>query len=201
MYIPLNKIITNLHTNGGEYSRKSTEEEYIGPYWKDYKGKVYEGKNPNANPKPLELIPFVIQPPISNSPQQVYTNASPEMNKTYMLLKTGKSGIVWKNLPSQYYPQPTKDDYKLGVFTRYFCVKVNEDVYLELNKDTYGKLRKQTPDWNWQYYIPFQLPWTLTGVENETGQTNFNMVLLQEQRNKRIGLKEFLKFNYLKFYK
>jgi hypothetical protein len=27
------------------------------------------------------------------------------------------------------------------------------------------------------------------------------MVTLREQRNRRVGLKEFLKFNYLKFYK
>ena len=179
MYIPLNKIQTNLSTNGGEYSNKITKSEYIGFYWKDYKGKVYEGKNPNAHPKPIELIPFV----------------------TYMLLKTGKSNIVWKNLPSQYSPQPTEDDYKLGVFTRYFCVKINEKAYLELNKDTYTSLIKQNSKWDWQYYLPFTLSWTLTGEESVVKQTNFNMVILQEQRNLRAGLKEFLKFNYLKFYK
>ena len=201
MYIPLNKIITNLHTNGGEYSNKITEFEYIGFYWKDYKGKFYEGKNPNAHPKPIELIPFITPPPISDEPQQVYIDTSPPINRTYTLLRTGNTNTVWKNLPSQYFPQPTEDDYKLGVFTRYFCVKINEKAYLELNKDTYTSLIKQNSKWDWQYYLPFTLSWTLTGEESVVKQTNFNMVTLREQRNRRVGLKEFLKFNYLKFYK
>ena len=104
-------------------------------------------------------------------------------------------------IPTQYFPQPTEDDYKLGVFTRYFCVKINEKAYLELNKDTYTSLIKQNGDWDWQYYLPFTLSWTLTGEESVVKQTNFNMVTLREQRNRRVGLKEFLKFNYLKFYK
>jgi len=200
MYIPLNKIITNLYTNGGEYSNKTTKREYIGHYWKDYQGKSYEGKTPNSTPTPKELIPF--NPPSStvDSPQQVYTNSSPTPNRTYMLLKTGKADIVWKNLPSQTYPHPTEDDYSLGVFTRYFTVKHNQSTYLEIDKDTFNSLNAQKTDWNWQPYLPFSIPWTLTGEEKVVEQTNKNIIFLQEKRIKKLGLREFLRFNYLKFY-
>ena len=50
-------------------------------------------------------------------------------------------------------------------------------------------------------YTPFKFPWTLVGEEKEVEQTNYKIVLLAEKRLGRLGLKEFLKGKYLKFYK
>ena len=108
--------------------------------------------------------------------------------------------MVWKNLPSQTYPKPTEDDYKLGAFTRYFTVKHNQSTYLEIDKYTFDSLNSQKTDWNWQPYLPFSIPWTLIGEEKVVNQTNKEIVFLQEKRNKKLGLREFLRFNYLKFY-
>jgi hypothetical protein len=43
--------------------------------------------------------------------------------------------------------------------------------------------------------------WTLTGERDTVFITNRNITQLTEQRLKRRGLQEFLKRNYLKFYK
>ena len=59
MYIPKNKIITNLYTNGLQINNPEGEKYfyiintdiiYEGYYWKDYKGKFYTGKTPNDKP-------------------------------------------------------------------------------------------------------------------------------------------------------
>jgi len=198
MYIPQNKIITNLYTNGGEYSNKITKIGYIGYYWKDYQGKFYEGKNPNSSTITQELIPLPLLP-TNPSHNQLTTNTFSRTNSLYLSLKPGELTSPL-NLPSQTYPKPTEDDYKLGVFTRYFTVKHNQSTYLEIDKDTFDSLNSQKTDWNWQPYLPFSIPWTLIGEEKVVNQTNKEIVFLQEKRNKKLGLREFLRFNYLKFY-
>jgi hypothetical protein len=103
-------------------------------------------------------------------------------------------------IPTSYYPKPTQEDYNLGVFIRYFCVKINEDIFLEIDKKTYDALTNQKGDWLWQLYTPFQLLWTISGTKKYIEKTNFYMTLLQEKRLRRRGLQEFLRNNYLKFY-
>ena len=217
MYIPKNKIITNLYSENNDLVYKSNNQVYKGYYYKTYQGKYFTGKNPDDKPN-KELI--YVEPTetdfVLNSPQTkiAYTDAptifedintpgyDERMIIDYAQLKEiNLNKSTYKNLPFQHYPIPTEDDYKLGVFTRYFCVKNNENIYLELNKDTYDKLVKQDENWSWQLYTPFSILWTITGEENEVKQTNENTVLLQERRSKRDGLQLFLRKNYLKFYR
>ena len=89
----------------------------------------------------------------------------------------------------------------IEAFSRYFVVKANENVYLEVNKDTYDNINNQSPDWAWELYTPISILWTLIGERDTVFITNRNITQLTEQRLKRRGLQEFLKRNYLKFYK
>jgi len=216
MYIPKNKIITNQYSNDSKLVYKSTGAKYIGFYHKTYNGKYFTGKTPNDKPNDeLVLVEDTSTgfTSITKQSKLAYTDAptifddinnpnySEEMVINYALLKgIDLNKTTYKNLPSQFYPKPTESDYKLGTFTRYFCVKINENSYLELNKETHSNLSQQLPDWNWEPYIIFTLPWTLKGTEKEVYRANFNVVVLQEQRSKRYGLNEFLKNNYLKFW-
>jgi hypothetical protein len=204
-YIPSNRIKTNLYTNGYEFKISSTGVNYVGPYWKKYTGEVFTGKTPNDKPS-QRLIPFV--------PEQfddVLTNKTSyslieiddvdtTLVKEYLNINQLDYTEQTKYIPLSYYPKPTQEDYNLGVFTRYFCVKVNEDIYLEIDKKTYDALTQQRVNWLWQLYTPFQLLWTISGEEKEIEKTNYNITLLQEKRLKRRGLQEFLRNNYLKFY-
>jgi hypothetical protein len=219
MYIPKNRLITNLKTNQGEFVYKDTNVPYNGVYWKSYDGKYFTGKNPND--APTREIEISTQPATDNSTSNINFQISPlfvsvpdlddsidlpfidslSPDFTYLILKKvdlNKSEI--KYLPSQYYPKPTQDDYNLGAFPRYFVVKSNENIYLEVNKDTYDSINNQSPDWAWELYVPFTILWTLTGERDNVFITNRNITQLTEQRLKKRGLQEFLKQNYLKFY-
>jgi hypothetical protein len=213
-YIPLNKIRTNLSTNGTEYQTLDGVP-YVGFYWKQYTGEVFTGKTPNDLPS-LRLVP-ISRPSSSPSPLTPLTSYSllniddlgesqdnllnPILVEEYQSIKEINYQDLTYLLPSPYYPTPTEDDYNLGVFTRYFCVKVNEDIYLEIDKDTYNALLQEDETYEYALYIPFRLQWTLTGEEKEVELTNSNAIAITEQRLNRRGLREFLRGNYLKFYK
>jgi hypothetical protein len=217
MYIPKNRIITDLKTSPNEFVYKGTNIFYNGSYWKSYNGKFYTGKNPNDTPsQEIEPTPIMagdrdITSPLSQTsilfidyvetPSEGITQPNLSIVGDYSILKKvdlNKSEI--KYLPSQYYPTPTQDDYNLGAFPRYFVVKSNENIYLEVNKDTYDSINNQSTDWVWELYVPFTILWTLTGERDNVFITNRNITQLTEQRLKRRGLQEFLKQNYLKFY-
>ena len=220
MYIPLNQKITNLSTRGGEYETLEGVE-YIGPYWKTSTGK-YFSKSPN-DPTSVQLLPKVNEDkdspqPLSNITSYSILNVDDlgesqpnSENSTlienftivedYLFLQDINYEDQTSFVPSQSYPTPTENDYKVGNFKRYFCVKVNENSYLELDKKTYDKLSSKNSNWAYELYTPFQLIWYITGEESQVENTNKNLVLIREQRSNRRGLKEFLKENYTKFYK
>ena len=215
-YIPLNKIVTDLYSRNNDLVYKTTNDVYVGPYYKTYKNQYFTGKTPNDGPN-QELIfvedtltGYIIKQPQSriaftDAPTIFNDISTPGYNQTmvvdYSLLNdVDLNKSTYKNLPNQFYPIPTDDDYKLGSFTRYFCVKSNENSYLEINKDTYKSLRGKFKGWDWVNYIAFKIPWTLTGVEKEVQQVNYNITTLQEKRNSKPGFKLFLKYNYTKFY-
>ena len=216
MYIPKNKIKTDLYTRGNEFQYLSSGEAYNGYYHKLYTGKFYTGKTPNDKP-----VGEIVKTP-RNDAQWDATPLTGEGNYidyadnydgeitpgqfqhmediyVYNSLKGVNMNEIL-NSPSSYYPKPTKDDYNLGVFTRYFCVKVNENVYLEISKDTFDALNNQNGDWLWELFTPFQFLWTISGEEKYVEKTNYNMTIIEEKRLKRRGFTQFLKNNYLKFY-
>ena len=158
MYIPKNKILPNLYTGGNEYQVISTQNPYKGYYHKLYNGKLFTGKT--TNDEPIEEIELISLPKESTQTSKIPSQVAiflydpdPTIDKSeynggevinYTLLK-GQSIIDVKrgNLPTPFYPQPTEDDYKLGEFQRYFCVKSNELKYTEVNKEQYTKFNKQ----------------------------------------------------------
>lgn len=226
MYIPKNKIITDLHTNIGNpnstisdgnttpFFIKETGTLYRGYYWKDYTGKYYTGKNPND--KPTQELTF-------NQPQKVNEETSPRFQKSPTTplvgffdidnlppstiidpFMSGEYSIITDiippnvNLPTQYYPSPTQEDYKIGAFRRYFCVKSNESIFLEIDEKTFKALSTQDAKWRWDLYDPFFVEWVLIGDQNNVRTTNFNSSKIIERI--RGGFQKFLRFNYLKFY-
>lgn len=217
MYIPKNKIKTNLYTRGNEFQYVSNKEMYSGYYHKLYTGKFYTGKTPDDKPV-YEIIRIPINDaqwestPLtgegtytsfaSNFDGEVVEGQTQDMREidVYNSLKDVDINKVLKN-PTPYYPKPTEDDYKLGVFKRYFCVKVNEEIYYEISKKDFEAINNKDRTYTWDLWTPFSLTWTISGDEQEVERTNYNMVQIREQRIKRRGLKQFLRGNYLKFYK
>lgn len=172
-YIPKNKIQTNLYTSGREYTT-ADGELYSGYYYKLYNGRAYTGKN-QSDPPNLELFPQTLGGDKLDIPPIPLVLYSPLL--------------------------PTSQDYKNGVFTRYFNLKRNQPIFTEIDKDTYQKFQQKDSQVSWETYKVFSLFWELTGDINKVAQTNKNITELAEQREKALGLSLYLKKDWTQYYK
>ena len=210
MYIPKNKTKTNLFTAGGEFVFRANNKPYKGKYWKDFRGKFYSGVDPNDTPT-FEIIP---PPPIENntpSPDNtevmktIENNINMEgpfianLNYNYSNIKGGGENEIL--VPQAYYPILTESDYQTTEFQRYFCKKTNERKYIELDKKTYEKLDSKNDKYLWQLYITFSIPWNIKGERLRTWMVNKNMSILKTKRLKLSGFVQYLKFDFLKYYR
>jgi hypothetical protein len=200
MYYPKSQIVTNLYTNGGELSYvDSPQIEYKGYYWKTSKGKFFSGKTPqDLLIQELVLLESTAvatpnQNPILNSP-----NWTPNDFPAIEYPKYGYKEVI---TPIYFLNIPTNQDYQKGTFTRYFCKKVNELIYIEISKDTFNKLINQDPSIGWQLYFPFQINWKLTGSKEDVFKVNRNIVEIAVNKNKLYQFDGYLKKDYLKFWK
>lgn len=172
-YIPKNKIKTNLFTNGKEYTIEETQIEYLGYFYKLYNGETYTGKFPGDGEN-KKLIP---------SRPKSDLEIIPSLNTS--------------SIPPLY---PTPDDYKNGMFVRYFFKKRNEYLFEELTKDRYNQLNNPNSN-DYTLYQPFFIKWMLTGDEKTVANYNFYSIRNAEEKEGVIGLNDFLKMDYLKYYK
>ena len=172
-YYPKNKIKTN-QTSTGEYIYKSTGETYIGIYYKLYDGKAYTGKFPGDGDN-KELIEVKDPLDIPEPPKSLTTT----------------------NVPPLF---PTEQDYKDGMFIRYFSKKRNEYLFEELTKDQYDTLNNPKLI-RYTIYKPFYIKWMLTGDKQKVADYNFYSIRNAEEKEEVLGLNEFLQMNYLKYYK
>lgn len=214
-YVPLNRIKTNLYTTGQEFVLAETGQEYTGFYHSYYDGRFFTGKSPDDQ-NILELVRNVD----SNSSFQessdieVYTSGrglnSARITEDWNLnviqgYKAAKNQPLVKEAalktPTLYTYTPSDQDYQIGEVTRYFTKKTNELKYIEVNRGTYQNFYNQQPGYAWNFYIAFSLPWQIAGDKQEVETTNQNMTLLVQKRLSIQGLPEFLKYDYLKFYK
>jgi len=192
-YYPKSQTKENLFTAGKQFQIISSQEEYIGYYWVTSKNKFFTGKNPQDTPSiPLQLIPILPKPKIS-----LLTYA--QGNEIY---KNLKNKDVTKTLHLPYYqkPSPLKEDYQKGKIQRYFAKKINENLYIEINKKIYDKLFKKDSGYDYTLYLIFNLTWLISGNELQVKSTNQKIISLTERKNKIEGLNQYLNFNYLEFY-
>jgi hypothetical protein len=184
-YYPKNKIINNLQTNGEEYQlisdyRSRNTLYYVGFYYKLYNGRFYTGRFPGDGTN-VELIYnpyYVVVDELTTAPI-----VPPSLTKSLA--------------PPLY---PTPDDYKNGMFTRYFSKKRNEYLFEELTKDQFDKLN-DSKNPMFTLYKPFFIKWMLTGEEQKVADYNFYSIRTAEEKEGVLGLNEFLKMNYLQYYK
>lgn len=173
-YIPKNKIITGLTTSGTEFVFKDTTDYYSGPYYKLSNGKFYTGLNQNA-----AVTREIIKPTDT---------------------KTTSGASVLNNI-AQSPLFPTEQDYKKGVFIRYFVVKRNEPIFIEIEKKVYDKYKQRNSQVPWQLYKHVSLFWELVGDVNKVAQINKNMTVLVEQKEQVFGLGLYLEENWTQYYK
>lgn len=202
MYIPKNQIQTDLYSNGNMVY-KDTKEPYVGRFYKLSNGKYFTGKD-QYDGSNRELISPPQQEPEPPEGEIDYQQQNPKTstldNYNYSILKGIDVDKVYKDI-TNIHPRPNESDYNIGVFTRYFVVKVNENLYYEVTKDTYTKVKNRDTQYKWELFIPFKLPWDIVGNKEDVFKTNFNIVELTERRLNKIGLQEFLNFNFTRYLK
>ena len=216
MYVPKNRIKTNLYTAGNEFVVKSDKTQYTGFYHSLWTGRFFTGKTPNDDPtneiirqadvinsiwdRTTEEVEF--QQYAENFDGLVYLDQDQDMQMIMDYNAITETDIsVTKIFPQQFFPTPSLEDYKLGSFTRYFAVKVNELIYLEINKKTYDLLKSESNTINFEMYQNFKIQWTLDGVEENVFDINRDQVLIAQQNIQRLGFTNFLQDDYLKFYR
>jgi hypothetical protein len=203
-YFPKSKIKTNLYTNGGEYIYAKSRANYVGPYYETSNGKKYTGKNPQDLPNEL-LVPvstFFNPEDVGSIDDNsiinyIFSNVELDINFSYP-----NSNIVTtsRKLPTYNLTLPTDKDKTLGVFTRYFCKKNNELIYIEISKETFNLLRYQDIKIAWDLYSPLSILWQIKGDKEKTYTANKNNITILEQRNKWYGFSKYFKEDYLKYY-
>lgn len=186
MYYPKSKIETNLFSSGELYIT-STGQSYYGSYFKTFDGKLFTGKEPNDGSNQ----PLTTQPPIEedildgNIPDYRFT---PE-NATYSNLTKPPKITVF---PIPFTPQPTQENYQTGEITRFFAKKRNETLYYEVADSNVSS----NP-----MYFTFNLQWVINGEKSYVMATNEKMVELYMRQLPIPSFNQFLKNDYLKFWK
>ena len=176
-YIPKNKIKTNLNTQGDEYIFTSTKKLYSGPYYILSTGQAFTGNYPGGGENlSLTKLDTTVTKPGTFTPIPSLTTSL---------------------LPPLY---PTPKDYEYGTFIRYFSKKRNEYLFEELTKDQYNTLNT---DKNQRYFVykPFYIKWMLKGDTQTVTDFNYYSITNTEVKENVYGLNEFLKMDYLQYYK
>ena len=198
-YFPKGRIQENLHTNGGEFKKTSTGEDYTGPYYKIFDGKCKTGPNPLEGPsEALELIDTGANSKI------ISTN----INQTYLKNSSVKVNVNILNLgilidPTPYQAIPTEEDYQRGYYLRYFAQQRRGRAYniVEINEETYTDLTKDQKIYNYLVWKALKLFWQLTGPrkDNKTNRTQVvagiedtNLRLIRQQEKGFPGLNIYL---------
>jgi len=210
-YYPKSQLKSNQYTAGGEYSLQqnsisSPQISYIGFYYETSNGDIFMGKNPQDGPNQrlFKLPPNqYLGEPTSKKDISILILTVPDKNDKIIDAYINLQNITNNNsrlIPPPNLTLPTKEDYKLGKFVRYFAKKNNENIYLEINKETHTLLKSQDTKIAWDLYTSLPVIWTLTGVEDKVYLTNKNIVALTEQQNKWYGFTQWFRDNFLKYY-
>ena len=218
-YFPKHYIKTNQYTNGDEFVYAGTSLPYTGPYFETANNKFFTGNTPQS-PNILELS-LISTPQVATQEgvtpiQYAYLNdlvdelgdiipTTSDVDNidtiNYLSIKNqdGKP-ISFKYIPPFNQTLPTQQDYQNGEFRRYFCKKTNQSIYIEINLETYNKLKNKAPEIEWPLYQQFNIPWKLTGDKQQVYDVNRNIVLLIMKQQQLYNFDQYLKFDFTKYY-
>jgi len=198
MYFPKSQITSNLYTNGEELVYVNDNTNYKGSYFKTSTGEYYSGASPQDKPN----LSLKIKSRIENLIEfEEGLNMSTIITPSSFTQLKNIDVNFSRTLPLPSPNPPTTLDFTSGKFSRYFCKKINQTIYLEINKDTYDKLVKRDSSIVFDLYQPFTLTWTLKGNKEQVAKNNQNAVEKISNQLNMFMLAEFLKKDFTKYYK
>ena len=211
MYLPKSQIVTNLTTNGTEFSLGGLP--YSGSYFKTSAGKYYSGKTP-SDPNSLPLTSNSIgganpQEGQNKNPIQVYTSPTGSLYpESYNEFNPGYQRALGDDFiykaplpPIPSITFPTEKQYEVGEFQRFFLKKNNELKYIEVNKSTFNNYVNRNSSVQYELYSSIRINWELTGNFTNVYKVNKNTVRLIESQNNLYGFYDSFKTQFAKYYK
>jgi hypothetical protein len=207
-YFPKSQIKPSLYTSGGEFSVTEPtpgvpQIPYVGNYFEVSNGKTYTGKNQLDTPNQIlyKLNPYQYESAGSENPSiqkvEIQFLSVPDSNSTttedYIKIKNIRS-LQTRYIPLFNRTYPTSQQIQLGEYTRYFCKKNNELIYIEIDNNTYKLLQSKSSTIAWDLYSPTSILWK---VGNLSSLANQSSVLAIEQNLKWYGFSQYFKNKFI----
>lgn len=207
-YYPLNRIITNRYTSGGDFILPDGKP-YTGRYYTTYDGSSFTGVNPllGTNIPLLTANKAVSKYGFSNLAVRPAERSNTSVLEKNLLNEAQSSGALTELKP--YFPVPTEEDYERGYFMRYFAKDVSGPGYIfEISELTWSKIQNGEVEDTVLGYEVTDMLWQLTGplVDKRISQYQIQGGVLTT--NKRVteaeaktfkGLVEYIGGEYTKY--
>ena len=149
-YYSANEIVNNLYTTGQELMT-TDNVEYIGLYHKYTTGEVYSQPTWDKN-KSVKLIKYKDQPE-----SVIEYNKISDIEINYKSFNTYNVAI-------------TKENINTGYVDRFIIKRANDNVFYEVNSDTYDMYTNE--DIDPVLYLAVKFKWYITGNINDVRQGN-----------------------------
>lgn len=207
-YYPLNRIITNRYTRGGDFLLPDGKP-YVGRYYTAYDGSSFTGVNPilGANLPLYKVNKLAPKYGLSTRTNNFEGTSNTAVLEKYVLDDIEDDTALKELKP--YYPAPTAEDYERGYFTRYFAKNVSGPGYIfEISKLDWTKLQNGEVENTVLGYEIADMLWQLTGPLEDKRISQYQIQGGVLTTNKRVteaeaktfkGLVEFIGGDYTKF--
>ena len=149
-YYSANEIVNNLYTSGQELMT-TDNVEYIGLYHKYTTGEIYSQPTWDKN-KSVKLIKYKDQPE-----SVIEYNKISDIEINYKSFNTYNVAI-------------TKENINTGYVDRFIIKRANDNVFYEVNSDTYDMYTRE--DIDPVLYLAVKFKWYITGNINDVRQGN-----------------------------
>ena len=207
MYYPKSQIKTDLYTNGEKFVTSKDGVAYQGNYFSTSDGLYFTGRNPNNKPNfPLTLNQSSPLSPSRDTNILTYREDSSNYYNYPIGYSLALSSDITNtstppSLPTQTIVLPTKEEYKITEYQRYFVKKINEIIYIEITQEEYKRYVNQDINVSYQLYAPFTLPWVISGNRNNVYNVNKKTVERIQSNNLLQGFKSYFKNRYDQYFK
>lgn len=202
MYYPKSQIKTDLYTNGGEFITSKNGDAYQGYYFSTSDNLYYTGRNPNDKPNYLLSNTQLPLDPLSKTNTETSNiNSYYNYPLVYSLALTLNQPVIPPSIPTQTIVLPTEEEYEITEYQRYFVKKTNEIIYIEISQEEYNRYIDQDINVSYQLYIPFTLPWVISGNRNDVYNVNKKTISRISNNLKLIGFPSYFKNRYDQYFK
>lgn len=161
-YLPKSKLKIQT-ASGGELVYKISRKPYSGTYIETSNNKYYAGGNPQDLSTELVIFQKATTVEFGSHPD---VTKYKKLNKTpFDTLSQTLPVVSSRNIPEE-------EEYEAGYFHRFFAKRHNTEDYIEIDFETFGRLKNKNPQHDYRLYKVGQIEWALKGDVEKTNSLN-----------------------------